>query len=144
MSLSRRTRNAPWLRVRKPGNSRDRYMPIIELDADEADRLGAVALRAVLDGQAHEAHELARDRDQRVHGGAVALAPELDADRDAAIGDEREGVRGIDGDRRQDRQVLGDELPVEPLALGGLSSLGSTMWMSASAISALRAIQQAC
>ena len=94
------------------------------LDADEADRLGAVDRRGFLDRQADEAHELARDRDQRVHGRVVALAPELDAHRDAAVGDEREGMRGIDGDRRQDRQVLRDELPVEPLALRGLQLLG--------------------
>ena len=33
------------------------------------------------------------------------------------------GCDGIDGDRRQDRQILGDELPVEPFALGGLELL---------------------
>ena len=77
------------------------------LDADEADRRRRRSSARVLDGQADEAHELARDRDQRVHGGAVALAPELDADGDAAVLDEGEGMRGIDGDRRQDRQILG-------------------------------------
>ena len=94
------------------------------LDADEADRRHAVASRGLVQRQPDEAHELARDRQQRVHGGAVALAPQLHAHGDAAVLDERERVRGIDGQRRQDGQVLGDELPVEPFALGGPQLLG--------------------
>ena len=88
------------------------------LDADEADRRHVLAGCGRLQGQADEAHQLHRDRDQRVHGGAVTLAPELDADGDAAVLDEGEGMRGVDGDRRQDRQILGCELPVEPFAFG--------------------------
>jgi hypothetical protein len=39
MSLSRSTRNAPWLRARKPGNSRERNMPI--MDSMRMKRIGA-------------------------------------------------------------------------------------------------------
>ncbi len=62
----------------------------------------------------------------------VALAPQLEADGDAAVLNEREGMRRIDGDRREDRQVAGEELLLEPCALGAsVSSLGSTMRMPA-------------
>ncbi len=84
----------------------------------EADRLRRLALRGRIVGrQADEAGDLVGQRHDGVHGGAVTLTLELDADGDAAVLDERERVRGIDGDRGQDRQILGHELAVEPHAL---------------------------
>ena len=54
------------------------------------------------------------------------------------------GWAGIDGDRRQDREDLAQEQAVQPLALGRLSSLGSTISMPALAISVFSSLQQAC
>jgi hypothetical protein len=111
------------------------------LDADEADRRHPVAAHGLVQRQADEAHQLHGDRQQRVHGGAVALAPQLHAHRDAGVLDEGERVRGVD--RKGVRMAgTGSELPVEPFALGG--SFGSTMWMPAEAISARSVAQQAC
>ena len=94
------------------------------LDADEADRGDPILPRAVLRGQADEADKLHGDRQQRVHGRAVALAPQLHSHGDAAVLDERERMRRVDGKRRQDRQVLGFELVVEPFAFGRPQLLG--------------------
>ena len=75
---------------------------------------------------------------------AVTLAPQLDADGEAAILNEREGMRRVDGDRREDRQIAGEELLLSHARSAEVSSLGSTMWMPAAAISAFSALQQAC
>ena len=79
-----------------------------------------------------------------MHGGAVALAPQLHADGDAAVLDEREGMRRIDGDRRQDRQVLGVNCWSSHSRSAGRSSLGSTMWMPAVGHFGPQRVQQAC
>ena len=83
-------------------------------------RIGAPVLRRLVGGQPDEAGELIGDRQQGVHGGAVALAPQLDAEREGAVLDEGEGMRGIDRDRRQDRQMLAQEVLLEPFALEGV------------------------
>ena len=51
---------------------------------------------------------------------AVALAQHLDGERQSLVEDEREGMRRIDGDRRQDREHVGEEQPLQPAALAGL------------------------
>ena len=95
-------------------------------DSMRMKRIGAApsASGRLLGGKPDEARELARDRQQRMHGAGVALAPQLEADGDAAVLDEREGVRRIDRDRREDRQVAGEELLLEPFALGERQLLG--------------------
>ena len=59
-----------------------------------------------------------------MHGPAIALAPQLDADSQPAVLDERERVRRIYRDRCEDGQILGEELPLEPFALGVCEFLG--------------------
>ena len=71
------------------------------LERDQADRV------AVLAGQADEALDLLRHADQRVHRLAVADARELQREREAEIGDERERMRRIDRERRQHRERCG-------------------------------------
>ena len=88
------------------------------LDANEADRCRPSARRGIERRQPDEAGQLARDRQQRVHGGAVALAPQLDADREPLVLDEGEGMRRIDRDRGQNRQIACAELALQPFLLG--------------------------
>ena len=55
-------------------------------------------------GKWHEALDLVRHADERVHRLAVACARELQRDREAEIGNERERMRRIDRERRQHRE----------------------------------------
>ena len=48
-----------------------------------------------------EARHLRRHRDERVERAAVGFALQFERDGEAEVGDERERVRGIDGQRRQ-------------------------------------------
>ena len=59
--------------------------------------------------QAHEAVDLRRQRQQRHQRPLVVLALQLEDRREAAVGDERERVRRVDRQRRQDREDLVDE-----------------------------------
>jgi hypothetical protein len=59
-----------------------------------------------------------RQGQQRHQWPAVVLAVQLQDGREAAVGDEGKGMRRIDGERRQDREDLVDEILVEPRALG--------------------------
>ncbi len=94
------------------------------LDADEADRRVLLTGGRIVCGQADETRELARDRQQGMHGAGVALASQLEADCEAPVLNEREGVRRIEGDRCEDRQVAGQELLFEPCSLGRVQRLG--------------------
>ena len=60
--------------------------------------------------QPHEARHLRRHRQQRLEHGVVRLAPELQPHGEAAVGDERERMRRVDGERRQDREHLLEEV----------------------------------
>ena len=60
--------------------------------------------------QPDEALDLVRHADQRVHRLAVAGAGELQRDGEAEIGDERERMRRIDRERRQQREDLPQEM----------------------------------
>ncbi len=68
--------------------------------------------------QLDEALDLLRHADQRVHRLAVAHARKLQRDREAEIGNERERMRRIDGERRQQRKHVGEEMLLQPGALG--------------------------
>ena len=64
--------------------------------------------------QPDEALDLVRHADQRVHRLAVAGAHELQRDREAEIGDERERMRRIDRQRREQREHLTQEVILQP------------------------------
>ena len=72
--------------------------------------------------QAHEAVDLRRQRQQRHQRALVVLALQLEDRREAAVRDERERMRRIDGERCQDREDLVDEILLEPGALGRRSA----------------------
>ncbi len=65
----------------------------------------------------HEALDLVRHADQRVHRLAVAGARELQRQREAEIGNERERMRRIDRERRQHREDGGQEILLQPVML---------------------------
>ena len=90
------------------------------LQADEA-QLGRIGVGSA---EPDEALELPGDGDQAVHGLAVAVALHLDGEDEALVEDEREGMRRIDGDRGEDREVVGHEQALQPAALGGAQVLG--------------------
>ena len=74
--------------------------------------------------QADEAVDLLRHADERVHRLAVLHARELQRQREAEIGNERERMRRVDGERRQQRKDVGEEVVLEPGALGLLEVVG--------------------
>ncbi len=90
-------------------------MPDQRLHAHEADL--ARGLRSLARRQADEALELPGNRHQRVHGGLVVVAGEFQSDSKSPVRDEREGMRGIDCDWRQNREDVVDEVRLEPSRL---------------------------
>ena len=82
------------------------------LQGDQPDSLVAAA------GEPDEALDLLRHADQRVHRLAVAAAGELQRDREGQIGNERERMRRINRQRREQRENVGEETLLEPGALG--------------------------
>ena len=122
MSLSRRTRKAPWLRARKPGNSRDRNMPII--DSMRMKRIGvtpspaAVAStgrrmkRASWLGIGISACMVVPSRSRR--SSTPTVMPPFWMNGKGCAGSTAIGVRI--------GRYWDDELPVEPLALGAASA----------------------
>ena len=75
--------------------------------------------RAILaGGQADEAIDLAGHADQRVHRLAVGDPRQLQRDGEAEARDEREGMRRIDRQRRQQREDVVEEMILDPGSLG--------------------------
>ncbi len=68
--------------------------------------------------QADETVDLRRQGQQRHQRPAIVAALQLQDRREAAVGNERKRMRRIDGERRQDREDLVDEILVEPRTLG--------------------------
>ena len=66
----------------------------------------------------HEALELRRYGQKRVHVAPVALVTQLDGEEEPAVGDERKRVGGVDGDGRHHRQHLVKEQVGEPRPVG--------------------------
>src|SRR6516165_153692 len=64
--------------------------------------------------QADEALDLVRHADERVHRLAVARARQVQRDGEAEVGNERKWMRGIDGERGQQRENLPKEMVFEP------------------------------
>ena len=75
------------------------------------------------DGNADEAFDLLGHADERVHRLAVAGAHEMERQREAEIGNERERMGGIDGERRQHREDVAQEMIGEPGPIGLLERL---------------------
>ncbi len=69
-------------------------------------------------GDADEAVDLAGHADQRVHRLAVGDPRQLQRHGEAEIRDEREGVRGVDRQRRQQREDVAEEVILDPGAFG--------------------------
>ena len=65
-------------------------------------------------GMPDEAVDLAGDADQRIHRLAIAHARKLQRDGEAEVGDERERMRRIDGERSEQGKNLPQELIFEP------------------------------
>ena len=80
---------------------------------------GAVRRR----GQADEAVDLLRKADQRVHRFPVAGAHEMERQGEAEIGNEREGMGGVDRERRQNREDVAQEMVGEPRPVGLLERI---------------------
>ena len=75
--------------------------------------------RAILAGrQADEAVDLAGHADQRVHRLAVGSARQMQRDGEAEARNEREGMRRIDRERRQQRENVVEEVILDPGPLG--------------------------
>ena len=89
------------------------------LDRDQP-HLAVIARRR----QAHEAFDPVRNADQRIHRAAVLGARQLQGDGGAEIGNERERMRRIDRERRQQRKNVGKEIILEP-CLFRLGDLGT-------------------
>ena len=112
MSLSRMTRNAPFaehLEARKQEADEG------DDQAVERDEARGRAERAVR--QAHEALDAARNAHQRAHRPPVLRIEQFERQREAEIGNERERMRRIDGERRQDREDVLQEIILQPVAL---------------------------
>ena len=93
-----------------PGEQRDHLL--------EGDEAGGAGLGEI--GQADEALDLRGQADERLEDLALglhlglALADELQRDREAEVRDERERVRRIDRERRQHRKDVVQEVVLEP------------------------------
>ena len=74
--------------------------------------------------QTDEPVDAVRHADQRIHRPAVSHARKLQGNREAEIGNERERVRRIDGERRQQRKNVREKEILEP-GLLRLADIGS-------------------
>ncbi len=73
--------------------------------------------RMTVGGDADETFDLGRHADKSVQWPAIALARQLQRERKAQIGNERERVRRVNRHRRQNREDVLHEIVVEPGAL---------------------------
>ena len=67
--------------------------------------------------QADEALHLRRQAHKRVEAPSVPLVDEVQRDRKPEVGDERERMRGVDGERRQNRENVLHEVIAQPFEL---------------------------
>ena len=79
------------------------------LDRDQPHFAAVAAVR-----QPHETLDAVRHADQRIHRLAVLGARKLQRDREAKVGNERERMRRIDRERRQQRKDVGEKVIFEP------------------------------
>ena len=115
ISLSRITRNPPWSRVAKPGYRRSRNIRMTSsINTNRTSSPGRLTKRSSCPGYRHQGVEL-----------AVLLPIEhLQRQAEPAIGEEREWMRRVDGERRQDREDLTDECALQPFAVGLVELIG--------------------
>ena len=88
-------------------------------DRDQPDCSAFAGLR-----QPHESLDAVRHADERVHRLAVLGARQLQGHREAEIGNERERMRRIDRERRQQRENVREEIIFEP-GLFRLADIGT-------------------
>ena len=132
-SESRMTRNAPDALHRVAGEQLADEQAGRAFDRDQPHLAALAGLR-----QPHEAFDAVRHADQRIHRPAVLGAGKLQGDREAEIGNERERMRRIDGERRQQRKDVREEIIFEP-GLLGLGDVGAVDQHDAGAAPARRA-----
>ena len=93
--------------------TRKRPLPLHEISGEQAAReqhdqlLDGDEARGGVSGHVGQAHEAAEDRGQTDEGAQrppVARADHHQCDAGAEVGQEREGMGRIDGERRQDRE----------------------------------------
>ena len=89
-------------------------------DVFERDEAAAVGRGRQLD----EAFDMGRDRHERAQAQAIGLAVQREADGEALVRQERERVRRIDGERRQDREDALEEAGAQPVAIGTAEFVG--------------------
>ena len=89
------------------------------LQRDEAVRAAAQRLR-----QLHQPLDAVREPHQRAHRPPVVDMGELQRQREAEVGDERERMRGVDRERRQQREDMQQEMILQPFHLGFRKFLG--------------------
>ncbi|MNJ39056.1 hypothetical protein D3C77_339190 [compost metagenome] len=84
----------------------------------QRDVAGPPRRRAPVRRQGPEAPHLRRHRHQGVERPVVAVSAQLQRQGEAQVGQEGEGVRRVDGHRRQHGEELVEELRLQPLAFG--------------------------
>ena len=115
-SLSRIRRKTPCASTSQPGNrwSRNRLTRL----SSETNRRSAACGRCAAAGSSQNRATWAGHRHQGVEQPAVRQPPQLQHQREGQVRDEREGVRRVDGQRRQHREELGEERLLQRVALG--------------------------
>ena len=89
---------------------------LVMIDPDDAFERDEPRLLAAI-GQPHETLKLRGDRKEGGHRLAVDLMRQTQRHDEAEIGDERKRMRGVDRERRQDREDLIGELVIKPCAV---------------------------
>ena len=117
MSASRVTRNAEAPRISIPGKSRSRFA-----STSFSSRTNSWRLRSAPRNR-DEAGERRRHLDAREGGLLLLLLGELDGERERQVRDERERVRRVEGEGRQDREHDALEVRRQLLAALGLDLL---------------------
>ena len=77
-----------------------------------------------LTGQPNETMDRSRDQGKRLQSLAVTDPFQLQHQAEAAIGDERERMRGIDGQRRQHRKDLDHKVLLKPSPVARRKTVG--------------------
>ena len=133
------TRKLPWPVTLKPGKS---WLVKATMICSSVTKRWTPVCADIR--QFDEPLDLARHAHERAHAAIVAQMRELQGDGEAEIGNEGKRMRGIDRERRQNRENMKQEIIFEPFALDADNSATSTMTMPALAISLRNWRQRSC